>query len=71
MEIAYRNDGETRTIDLPFASQISDLLSMIDIPPDSVLVTLANDKGVLEPVPITRVLNDGDSLELVTIASGG
>ncbi len=71
MEIAYRLEGETRTIDLADGSQASDLLTTIEVLPDAVLVTLATDKGALEPIPLTRVLHEGDLLELVTIASGG
>lgn len=71
MEIAYRHEGETRTLDLDPKCQVSDLLNVIEIPPDAVLVTITTHQGTLEPIPLTRVLQEGDLVELVTIASGG
>lgn len=71
MEIAYRHEGEVRTIELSDRGQVSDLLAAIEVPPDAVLVTLTNDQGTLEPIPLTYVLSEGDMVELVTIASGG
>lgn len=71
MEVAYRYQGQTHSRTLEEGTQVSKLLAALEVPPDAVLVTLAGSDGVLEPVPLTRRLQEGDLLELVTIASGG
>jgi sulfur carrier protein ThiS len=47
-------------------STVLDLVRSIKVRPDEVLVVMGN-----APVPLDRVLHDGDQVELLSIVSGG
>jgi len=47
-------------------STILDLVRVLGVRPDEVLVIIGNG-----PVPLDRVLQDGDQVELLSIVSGG
>lgn len=58
--------GVTKEMEMSDGSTILQLVRSIGVRPDEVIVII---KGT--PVPIDRVLHDGDKVELLSIASGG
>lgn len=71
MKISYRYQGETTNCQMEQGAQVLDLLKQLEVPPDAVLVTLSSQDGMLDPIPLTRAFQEGDLVELITIASGG
>lgn len=58
--------GVTQEMDLSDGSTILDAVRSLGVRPDEVLAIMGG-----RPVPIDRVLHDGDHVELIAIASGG
>lgn len=56
----------TDEMDMSDGSTLLEMLRSIGVRPDEVLVIMDGS-----PVPVDRVLRDGDQVELLSIASGG
>jgi sulfur carrier protein ThiS len=59
-------NGKVQEQTLPEGSTVEDLLSQLNLHPDSYIVTKDS-----KPVPITRNLEDGERLKIIKVASGG
>jgi sulfur carrier protein ThiS len=58
--------NETKTIDLEKGSTIQDVLSKINMKPDTLIVMNEN-----KPMPIDDEISDGEELTIIQISSGG
>ena len=61
-------DNEVQTIDLPDRSTASDLVSHLDLHPDSLLVVTDEEKMV--PIPLVSKLPE-KPIRIILVASGG
>ncbi len=61
-------DNEVQTIDLPDSSTASDLVSHLDLHPDSLLVVTDEEKMV--PIPLVSKLPE-KPIRIILVASGG
>lgn len=59
-------DGRTCEQRMQEGSSVESLLRSMGLHPDAYIVTRGS-----KPVPITKMLEDGDSLRLLKVASGG
>ena len=57
---------ETKKINLETGSTVEYLLKKIKLKPDT-LIVMSNNK----PIPLDDVLNDGQELTIIQVASGG
>ena len=57
---------ETRKIDLETGSTVEYFLKKIKLKPDT-LIVMSNNK----PIPVDDVLNEGQELTIIQVASGG
>jgi sulfur carrier protein ThiS len=64
VEVEY--DNMTSEVNLPSGSTVEDLLKRQRMHPDSFIIVMR-----ARPVPITRILVDGDRLKIIKVASGG
>ncbi len=66
MNVKVQQEGKTENICLDEGATAETLLDCIGLLPDAYIVL----KGKV-PVPIDYILNDGDSIKLIKVASGG
>ena len=61
-------DNEVQTIDLPDGSTASDLVTHLDLHPDSLLVVTDEEKMI--PIPLVSKLPE-KPIRIILVASGG
>ena len=67
IEIKLYPENKTTALDFKVESAtVMDVLSRLNIKPDTVVVTKDND-----PIPIDEDVKDGDKLKIIKVASGG
>ncbi len=66
IKVTVLSAGKASEHELPDGSTIEDLLSEMGLHPDAYIITKDS-----KPVPITRILVDGEHLKLIKVASGG
>jgi len=67
IEIKLYPENKTTALDFKVESAtVMDVLSRLNIKPDTVVVIKDND-----PIPIDEDVNDGDKLKIIKVASGG
>ncbi len=66
MNVKVQQEGKTENICLDEGATAEALLACMGLLPDAYIVL----KGKV-PVPIDCILNDGDSIKLIKVASGG
>jgi sulfur carrier protein ThiS len=58
--------GKTKTVDLEKGSTIQDVLTKINMKPDTLIVMSKN-----KPIPIDDEIKDGEELTILQVSSGG
>jgi sulfur carrier protein ThiS len=66
IDIAVEIHGELRKMALKIGSTVNSVLSALDLLPDAYIALRGKT-----PIPITEVLNPGDTIRLIRVASGG
>jgi len=66
MRINVEKDGTQRSIEIDQGSNIINLIEEIGMHPDAIIVL--KDRV---PVPLTDMMEEGDSFEIIRVASGG
>jgi len=67
IEIKLYPENKTTALDFKVESAtVMDVLSRLNIKPDTVVVIKDND-----PIPIDEGVKDGDKLKIIKVASGG
>ena len=67
IEIKLYPENKTTALDFKVESAtVMDVLSRLNIKPDTVVVIKDND-----PIPIDEDVKDGDKLKIIKVASGG
>jgi len=67
IEIKLYPENKTTALDFKVENAtVMDVLSRLNIKPDTVVVIKDND-----PIPIDEDVNDGDKLKIIKVASGG
>ena len=64
--IKISRSNETKTIDIEKGSKIQDVLTKINMKPDTLIVMNKN-----KPIPIDDEVKDGDELTILQVSSGG
>ena len=64
--IKISRSNEIKTIDLEKGSKIQDVLTKINMKPDTLIVLNKN-----KPIPIDDEVKDGDELTILQVSSGG
>ena len=64
VKILPENSG--REVDLKSGSKVYDLLKIIQLRPDSLIVLKDN-----MPIPVDEILDEGQELSILQVASGG
>jgi len=58
--------NKTKTIDLEKGSTIQDVLTKVDMKPDTLIVMNGN-----KPIPIDEEIQGGEELTIIQVSSGG
>lgn len=66
IDIAVEIRGELRKVTLKRGSTVDTVLSAMDLVPDAHIALRGKT-----PIPITEILNPGDIIRLIRVASGG
>ena len=64
--IKISRNNEIKTIDLEKGSKIQDVLTKINMKPDTLIVMNKN-----KPIPIDDEVKEGDELTILQVSSGG
>lgn len=66
MRLIVRQGKDEQSMEVPEGSSSLDVLDRLSLLPDAYIVLRGRT-----PVPVDEVLNDGESIRLIKVASGG
>jgi sulfur carrier protein ThiS len=66
IKVEVLTGSKSQEYEMPEGSTIEDLLSKMNLHPDAYIITKES-----KPTPITSILEDGERLKLIKVASGG